>query len=98
MPSTVVTSSRTRGVLRDPVLLGPAVVGAGLAAGWLGADAGASGARVATDIALSWTLVAASLVALNRARWRRARVLLAAAAFAILAADLQWASSHTLWT
>ena len=98
MSSTVVTSSRTRGVLRDPVLLGPVVVGAGLAAGWLGADAGASGSRVATDIALSWALVAASVVALDRARWRRTRALLAVAAFALLAADLQWASSHTLWT
>jgi signal transduction histidine kinase len=98
MSSTVVTSTRTRGVLRDPVLLVPSVVGAGLAAGWLGADAGASGTRVATDIALSWALVAAFLVALDRSRWRRARVLLACAAFALLAADLQWASSHTLWT
>ena len=76
-------------MLRDPVLLVPAVVGAGFAVGWLGADAGASGTRVATDIALAWALVAASLVALERARWRRARVLLAAAAFALLAADLQ---------
>jgi signal transduction histidine kinase len=43
-------------------------------------------------------LVAASLVALERVRWRRSRTLLAAAAFALLAADLQWASSHALWT
>lgn len=98
MSFTVVTSWPTRSVLRDPVLLGPAVVGAGLAVGWLGADTGVSGTRVATDIALSWALVAASLVALDRARWRRARALLAAAAFALLAADLQWASSHALWT
>ncbi len=98
MSFTAVTSWPSRSALRDPVLLVPAVVAAGLAAGWLGADMGASGTRVATDIALSWALVAASLVALDRSRWRRARVLLAAAAFALLAADLQWASSHTLWT
>ncbi len=98
MSSTVVTSSQTRSALRDPVLLVPVVVGAGLAAGWLGADAGVSGTRVAADLALSWALVAASLVALERARWRRARVLLAAAAFALLAADLRWASSDPLWT
>ena len=98
MSSTVATSSQTRSVLRDPVLLVPAVVGAGLAVGWLGTDAGASGTRVAADLALSWALVAASLVALERARWRRTRVLLAAAAFALLAADLRWASSHALWT
>jgi signal transduction histidine kinase len=98
MSSTAVTSSRTRGVLRDPVLLVPAVVGAGLAAGWLGANSGVAGTRVAVDIALSWALVAASLVALERVRWRRSSVLLAAAAFAVLVADLQWAGSHTLWT
>ena len=98
MSSTVVTSLQTRSVLRDPVLRVPAVVGAGLAAGWLGVDAGVSGTRVAADIALSWALVAASLVALERTRWRRTRVLLAAAGFALLAADLQWASSRALWT
>jgi signal transduction histidine kinase len=98
MSSTVVTSSQTRSVLRDPVLLVPGVVGAGLAVGWLGVDAGVSGTRVAADLALAWALVAASLVALERASWRRSRVLLAAAAFALLAADLQWASSHALWT
>ena len=98
MSSTVVTSSQTRSVLRDPMLLVPVVVGAGLAVGWLGADTGVSGTRVAVDLALSWALVAASLVALERARRGRSRVLLAAAAFALLAADLQWASSHALWT
>ena len=98
MSSTVVTSSQTRSVLRDPVLLVPAVVGAGLAVGWLGTDSGVSGSRVAVDLALSWALVAASLVALERPRWRRSGALLATAAFALLAADLQWASSHALWT
>ena len=83
---------------RDPVLLLPAIVVAGLAVGWLGTDAGVSGARIATDLALSWALVAASLVALERERWRRSRVLLAAAAFALLAADLQSASWDPLWT
>jgi signal transduction histidine kinase len=98
MSSTVVTSSQTRNVLRDPVLLVPAIVGAGLAIGWLGADTGVSGTRVTADLALAWALVAASLVALERTRWRRSRALLAAAAFALLAADLQWTSSHALWT
>jgi signal transduction histidine kinase len=98
MPSTVAASPLTFRPLHDPVLLAPVVVGAGLAVGWLGADAGVSGGRVAADLALSWALVAASLVALERARWRRSRVLLAVAAFALLAADLQWASSDALWT
>jgi signal transduction histidine kinase len=98
MSSSVVTSPQTRSTVRDPVLLVPVVVGAALAVGWLGVDAGVSGTRVAADIALSWTLVAASLVALERARWRRSRVLLAAAAFALLSADLQWSSSDALWT
>jgi signal transduction histidine kinase len=98
MSSTVDTSSQTRSVLRDPVLLLPAIVGAGLAVGWLGADTGVSGTRVAADLAVAWALVAASLVALERTRWRRSRVLLATAAFVLLAADLQWATSHALWT
>jgi signal transduction histidine kinase len=98
MSSTVVTSPQTRSARRDPVLLVPAVVGAGLAVGWFGTNTSASGTRVAVDIALPWALVAASLIALERARWRRARALLAAAAFALLAADLQWASSHALWS
>ena len=98
MSSTVATPSRTASVLRDPVLLAPAIVVAGLGIGWLGPDAGVSGARVAADLALAWALVAASLVALERRRWRRTRVLLALAAFTLLAADLQWADAHVLWT
>ncbi len=98
MSATAVPSAEPRRAFRDPVLLVPAVVGAGLAVGWVGADAGVSGARVAADLALAWALVAASVVALERARWRRSRVLLTAAAFALLGADLQWASSHALWT
>jgi signal transduction histidine kinase len=42
--------------------------------------------------------MAASLVALQRPRWRRARWLLAATAFTLLGADLEWASSYALWT
>jgi signal transduction histidine kinase len=98
MSSTVVTSAPARNALRDPVLLVPAVVGSGLAVGWLGVDAGVAGTRVAADMALAWALVAASLVALDRVRWRRSRVLLALASFALLAADLQWASSRAAWT
>jgi signal transduction histidine kinase len=96
--ATAVASSDARSVLRDPVLVLPAVVAAGLGVGWLGANASASGARIAVDLALAWTLVAASLVALERARWRTSRILLCAAAFAVLAADLQWARSDVLWT
>src|SRR5437762_16927 len=87
-----------RGVLRDPVLLLPVAVAAGLAVGWLGVHEHVSGTRIAADLALSWALVAASLVALERPRWRRARLLLVATAFALLGADLGWASSHPLWT
>ena len=98
MSSAAVSSSQAGSALRDPVLLLPAVVGAGLAVGWLGLDAGISGTRVAADLALSWALVTASVVALERARWRRARLVLAAASCALLGADLRWASSPTLWT
>ena len=96
--AAAVASADARSVLRDPVLVLPAVVAAGLGVGWLGANASASGTRIAVDLALAWTLVAASLVALERARWRTSRILLCAAAFAVLAADLQWARSDVLWT
>jgi signal transduction histidine kinase len=88
----------TRDVLRDPVLVVPLVVAAGLAVGALGVHAHVSGTRIATDVGLAWALTAAALVTLERPRRRRARLLLAAAAFALLAADLEWASSHALWT
>jgi signal transduction histidine kinase len=98
MDSAAVSSREARGVLRDPVLVLPVVVGAGLAVAWLGTDVGIAGTRVVAGLALSWALVAASLVALERARWHRARILLAAAALVVLAADLQAASSDALWT
>jgi signal transduction histidine kinase len=98
MASTAVTASPSRDAIRDPVLLVPLAVAAGLAIGWLGVHEQVSGTRIATDLALSWALVAASVVMLERPRWRRARWLLAATAFALLGADLEWASSHTVWT
>ena len=98
MSSTLATSSPTESALRDPVLVAPAIVVAGLGIGWLGVDAGASGARVAADLALAWALVAASLVVLERRRWKRTRALLVFTAFAVLAADLQWAGADVLWT
>jgi signal transduction histidine kinase len=98
MASTVLTASPSREVARDSVLLLPVVVAAGLAIGWLGVHEQVSGTRIAADLALSWVLLAASLVVLERPRWRRARWMLAAAAFALLGADLEWASAHTLWT
>ena len=97
MASTAVTASRRREAICDPVLLLPVVVAVGLAIGWLGVHERVSGTRIAGDLALSWALVAASLVALERPRWRQARLLLVATAFALLSADLEWASSHPLW-
>jgi signal transduction histidine kinase len=96
--STLAASSQARSPLRDPVLALPAVVAAGLGLGWLGVDAEASGTKIAVDLGLAWTLVGASLLALGRARWRRSRILLTASGFALLAADLQWATSDGLWT
>jgi signal transduction histidine kinase len=96
-PPALAVATR-RPALRDPFLLLPAVVGAGLAVGWLGVDEGVSGARIAVDLTLAWALVAAALVVLERPRWRRASVLLAAAAFTLLAGDLVWASSRAAWT
>ena len=98
MSSTLATPPRAASALRDPVLLAPAIVLAGLGIGWLGIDAGVGGARVAADLGLSWALVAASLAALQRRRWRRTSALLAVAAFTLLAADLQWARADLPWT
>jgi signal transduction histidine kinase len=98
MASNAVSALPSRDAFRDPVLLLPLAVAAGLAVGWLGVDERVAGSRIAADLALSWALIAASLVVLERPRWRRARWLLAAAPFALLGADLEWASSHTLWS
>jgi signal transduction histidine kinase len=98
MASTVATALPGRNVVRDPVLLLPVIVAAGLAVGWLGVDRQVAGTRVAADLGVSWALTAASLVVLERPRWWRVRWLLAAAPFALLGADLEWASSHALWT
>src|SRR5437660_555081 len=98
MASTAVTASPSRDAIRDPVLLVPLVVAVGLSIGWLGVHERVSGTRVAADVALSWALVAASVVMLERPRWRRTRWLLAATAFALLGADLEWAGPHVVWT
>ena len=98
MASNAVTALPSRDAVRDPVLLFPLAVAAGLAVGWIGVHERVAGTRIAADLALSWALMAASLVVLERPRWRRARWLLAATPFALLGADLEWASSHALWT
>jgi signal transduction histidine kinase len=88
----------TRDILRDPVLAVPLIVAAGLAVGVLGVHAHVSGTRIATDMGLAWALTGAAVVTLERPRRRRARLLLGAAALALLGADLEWASAHALWT
>jgi signal transduction histidine kinase len=98
MASPAIVRAQPRGALGDPVLVLPLVVAAGLGIGWLGSDAHASGWRIAVDLGLAWSLAGASLLALGRAPWRRSRMLLAAAAFALPAADLQWARAEGVWT
>jgi len=98
MASNAVTAFPSRDAVRDPVLLLPLAVTAGLAVGSLGVHEHVAGTRIAADLALSWALMAASLVVLERPRWRRARRLLASTPFALLGADLEWATSHALWT
>jgi signal transduction histidine kinase len=98
MASTAVTALPRRNAVRDPVLLLPAAVVAGLAIGWLGVREHVSGARIAADLALAWSLVAASLVALERRRWRPTARLLAAVAVALLGADLAWTSTRVVGT
>ena len=84
--------------MRDPVIVAPLVVAAGLAVGALGIQAHVSETRIATDMGVAWALAAAALVTLGRPRRRRATWLLAAAAFALLGADLEWADTHAWWT
>jgi signal transduction histidine kinase len=98
MASTAVTPVPRRDGVRDPVLLLPAVVAAGLAIGWLGVHENVSGTRIPADLALAWSLVATSLVALERRRWRPTARLLAVAGFAVLVADLAWTSTHVVGT
>src|SRR5207253_10187920 len=98
MASAAITASPRRGVLRDPVLLLPVAVAAGLAIGWLGVHEHVSGPRIAIDIALCWALAGASLIALTRPRWRPARWLLAAAALVLLGGDLRWTHTHGVST
>jgi signal transduction histidine kinase len=96
MASIAVRLGPTREAIRDPVLLLPAVVAAGLGIAWLGVEEHVSGTRIAADLELAWSLVAASLVALEVRRWRMTAWLLATAAFAVLAADLAWASTPVI--
>jgi len=98
MASTTVTVAPRRDAIRDPVLLFPAAVAAGLAVGWLGVHEHVSGPRIAADLALAWSLVAAALVALERPRWRAVTWLLAAAGFALLGGDLEWTSTRVVGT
>lgn len=88
----------TGSLLRDPVLVLPLAVVLGLVVGWEGLRTGVSGAVIAVDLALSWGLVGASMLASGRARWRRPRLLLALAGLLVLAGDLQWSSAPGLWT
>jgi signal transduction histidine kinase len=98
MAATVATPVPRNDAARDPVLLLPAVIAAGLAIGWLGMHEHVSGARVAADLALAWSLVAASLAAFERQRWRPAGRLLAVTAFALLGADLAWTDTRVVGT
>jgi signal transduction histidine kinase len=96
VPATAAPAARD--VLHDPVLVVPLVVAAGLIVGALGVHAHTPGTRIATDLGLAWALTAAALVTLDRPRRRRARLLLVAAALALLGANLEWASTDALWT
>jgi signal transduction histidine kinase len=85
-------------LVRDPVLVLPLAVVAGLALAWEGLRTGAPGTMIAVDLALSWWLAAASVLVSQRARWRRPGFLLALAGMLVLAGDLQWLDASALWT
>ena len=96
MVTSAVTASPARAALRDPVLLVPLAVAAGLAVGGLGVHERAAGSRITADLALAWALMTASTVLVERQRRRTTRWLLAATAFALLAADLKWAAARPI--
>src|SRR5204862_4349167 len=98
MASAAVAAAPERATIRDPVVALPVLVAGGLAVGWLGIDEHVAGSRIAVDLALAWALIAAFVVVVDRLRWHREAWALAAAAVALLAADLEWSSSSTLWT
>ena len=84
--------------MRDPVLVLPLAVVAGLSLGWEGLRTGVPGSLIAVDVALGWGLVAVSVITSGRSRWRRPRLLLALAGMLVLAGDLQWCNAPSLWT
>jgi len=96
MVTSAVTASPARAALRDPVLLLPLAVAAGLAVGGLGVHERVAGSRITADLALAWALMTASTLLVERQRRRTARWLLAATAFALLAADLKWAAARPI--
>ena len=98
MSAAVARRPRARRPSIDPVLTLPAAVLAGLGIGWIGENAGVGGGRIAVDLLVSWTLVAASL---HDARPQPLAALGDAARggrFALLGGDLQWADADVLWT
>src|SRR3954467_2569031 len=98
MVTSAASAVPRRELMRDPVLVLPVAVLGGLLAGWVGVRAHVAGTRVATDLALAWVLAAAFVTVVERPRRQAAGWALAAAAFALLAADLEWSSSRSLWT
>jgi signal transduction histidine kinase len=98
MATSAATAVPNRGLIRDPVLVVPVVVAGSLVVGLLGDRANVAGTRIATDLALAWALAAAFVLVVERPRWRGAGWALAAAAFAIIGADLEWSTSRALWT
>ncbi len=88
----------SRGLTRDPVLVLPVAVAGGLAIAWLGVHEHVAGTRIAADLALAWALAAVFVVVVERPRRRGAGWPLAAAAFAVLGADLEWSTSRVPWT
>jgi signal transduction histidine kinase len=98
MASTVATVPPRRDVKRDPVLLLPVVVAAGLAVGAVGVHEHVAGTRIAADLTLAWALSAAAVVVVERPRWRAASWLLTASALTVLCADLEWTNTNALWT
>jgi signal transduction histidine kinase len=98
MATAALTSAPERSMIRDPVVALPLAVAGGLAVGWLGVHEQVAGSRIAVDLALAWALVVAFVVVVDRPRRHRTGWALAAAAAALLAADLEWAGSSVLWT
>jgi signal transduction histidine kinase len=86
------------GLRIDPVLVLPVAVAIGLLTSWEARAGGASDARVAIDLAVSWSFAVGASLALSRPSLHRIGALMAVVTGLWFLADLEFASNPLAWT